>query len=58
VDFEEIGRALALVEEAGLPINRAAALLLGIPSANQAVDRALWERGVQEARGTAQVTPV
>ncbi|KAF5990248.1 hypothetical protein BOG92_000085 [Streptomyces sp. WAC00263] len=58
VDFAEIGRALALVEDAGLLIHRAAALLLGIPAANQAVDQVLWESGVQEARHAAVGTPV
>ncbi|POX38942.1 hypothetical protein, partial [Streptomyces sp. Ru72] len=53
VSFEEIGRAQALVEEAGVLIHRDAGLLPGVP----AVDQALWERSVPEVRGTAAATP-
>ncbi|MER7050114.1 hypothetical protein [Streptomyces jumonjinensis] len=60
VTWREIGRALALVDDAGILLRQAAALLLGLPAADRAAEhemvaQALAEHGEQEEGETGEL---
>ncbi|MFI6689042.1 hypothetical protein [Streptomyces sp. NPDC050485] len=48
VTWREIGRALALVDDAGILLRQAAALLLGLPAADRAAEQAMVDQALAE----------
>ncbi|MCX4673675.1 hypothetical protein OG453_44780 [Streptomyces sp. NBC_01381] len=50
VSWREIGRAMALVDDAGILLRQAAALFLGLPAADRAAEREMVAQALAEQR--------
>ncbi|MBT2446033.1 hypothetical protein J7F03_02800 [Streptomyces sp. ISL-43] len=56
VNYEEIGRGLAMLEDAGILIQRAASLLLALPAANHAIETTFRHQATLEGLSQAPAT--